>query len=112
MGQHHRGGVGPRATWRMGALLLCFVCLQCSGANSPTTPSGPQPVNSGPPNPNPTPFPPGPLAAPEIFAGAGDIAWCNNGNASAVARLLDTVGGTIFTLGDNVYMSGTTREFR
>jgi hypothetical protein len=104
----------PRATSRIAVLLLCVVCLQCSGSNTPISPTVAGPTNPGPPPiaGNPTPGPPGPPGAPEIFAGAGDIAWCNNGNAAGVARLLDTVGGTLFTLGDNVYMSGTAREFR
>ena len=45
--------------------------------------------------------------APQVFAGAGDIARCNEGDAAGVSRLLDTIGGTIFTLGDNAYMNGT-----
>jgi Calcineurin-like phosphoesterase len=47
---------------------------------------------------------------PAIFVGAGDIADCGPG-AEATARLLDAVGGTIFTAGDNAYPSGTDSEF-
>jgi hypothetical protein len=55
----------------------------------------------------------GPPAAPEIFVGAGDIALCTpDGNHEATARLLDTIGGTVFALGDNVYYSGTAEEYR
>lgn len=44
------------------------------------------------------------------FVGAGDIAsssWVDG----ATATLLDQIGGTVFTLGDNVYASGTSAEF-
>jgi hypothetical protein len=45
------------------------------------------------------------------FVGAGDIATCRTGGAAATARLLDSVPGEIFTLGDNVYPSGTAEAF-
>ena len=43
-----------------------------------------------------------------VFTGAGDIARCPGDAAGATARLLDRVGGTVFTLGDNVYPRSTT----
>jgi hypothetical protein len=43
---------------------------------------------------------------------AGDIASCFWRGDEATARLLDDIGGVIATLGDNVYPSGTEREFR
>ena len=49
----------------------------------------------------------------EIFVGAGDIGMCTNGgNPQATAQLLDTIGGTIFALGDNAYPSGTAQNYR
>jgi hypothetical protein len=33
-------------------------------------------------------------------------------NSEATARLLDSIGGTVFTLGDNAYFHGTREEFR
>ena len=54
-----------------------------------------------------------PFAAPEIFVGAGDIALCTpDGNHEATAQLLDTIGGTVFALGDNAYYRGTAEEYR
>ncbi|MCY7418087.1 MAG: metallophosphoesterase [Chloroflexi bacterium] len=44
--------------------------------------------------------------------GAGDIVACGSSNAIATAALLDSIAGTIFTLGDNVYPDATTTEFR
>ena len=49
--------------------------------------------------------------APVLLA-AGDIARCEIlGGAKATARLLDRLPGTIITLGDNAYESGTPKEF-
>ena len=46
------------------------------------------------------------------LVGAGDIAVCDSPGDSATARLLDDIGGTVFTLGDNAYEDGTLQEFR
>ncbi len=46
-----------------------------------------------------------------VIVGAGDISRCDNNNDEATAALLDNIAGTVYTLGDNVYESGTTAEF-
>jgi hypothetical protein len=51
-----------------------------------------------------------------IIVGAGDIAACDRSGDEATADLFDSifvsdVPGAVFTTGDNVYNSGTTREF-
>jgi hypothetical protein len=46
-----------------------------------------------------------------IFVGAGDISACNTNNDELTAQLLDTIPGTVFTSGDNVYESGTFTEY-
>ena len=46
-----------------------------------------------------------------ILVGAGDISSCDNDNDEATAKLLDTIPGTVFVLGDNVYLDGTFEEF-
>jgi len=90
----------------MAALVSCLGSIQCSGGSggtgSPTGPTVPGPVN---PDPNP------PSGGPETFVGAGDIAICG-GNADATARQIDVIGGTVFTLGDNAYSSGTRADFQ
>ena len=51
---------------------------------------------------------------PVVLVGAGDIANCQlAGGAGAVAtgRLLDSIPGTVFTVGDHAYPSGTLEEF-
>lgn len=53
------------------------------------------------------------LSAPPVavLVGAGDIADCASTDDEATAALLETLEGTVFTLGDNVYEDGTTDEF-
>lgn len=46
-----------------------------------------------------------------ILIGAGDIADCDIDTDEATAQLLDEEPGIVFTLGDNVYESGTPSEF-
>jgi hypothetical protein len=55
-----------------------------------------------------------PEAAPAedaILVGAGDISSCDNNNDEATAKLLDRIPGTVFVLGDNVYVNGTEEDF-
>ena len=52
-----------------------------------------------------------PPAASAVLAGAGDIAECGNPGDEATADLLDGIGGTVFTTGDNVYPDGTAEQF-
>jgi hypothetical protein len=46
-----------------------------------------------------------------VLVGAGDIASCSSSGDEATANLLDGISGTVFTLGDNAYQSGTAAEF-
>lgn len=87
------------------AMLACLVLVQCGGGSGKG--GGPGPSVPGPTSPTPTPTPSG----PETFVGAGDIAICG-GNAEATARQLDSIGGTVFTLGDNAYPSGARGDFQ
>jgi acid phosphatase type 7 len=102
-------------------LLLCLAVVQC-GSQTPTAPTSPS--SSLEPAPSATPFP---VQAPmlpgdptpsspqtggaEIFVGAGDIAACDV-NSENTARLLDSIGGTVFTTGDNAYPQATEAQFR
>ena len=87
--------VESHARSRLGALALVaplvWTVVQCGGSGGPAAPS----PGAGP---------------PAILVGAGDIADCGPG-AAMTARLLDAVGGTIFTAGDNAYPSGSAAEF-
>jgi hypothetical protein len=50
--------------------------------------------------------------ASAVLVGAGDIASCSSSGDEATADLLDTIAGTVFTLGDNVYENGAAAEFK
>jgi hypothetical protein len=81
------------------ALYLC----SCSGA-----PSAPSPVPNEPVAPSSTTLP----FSEAVLIGAGDIAECGSQGSELTARLLDTMGGTVFTTGDNAYPSGSFTQFR
>jgi PKD repeat protein len=46
-----------------------------------------------------------------VLVGAGDIAECGSNGAQRTAALLDGIAGTVITLGDNAYQSGTLTEY-
>ncbi len=46
-----------------------------------------------------------------VLVGAGDISTCANMDDSATELLLDSIDGTVFTLGDNAYETGSATEF-
>ena len=52
-----------------------------------------------------------PTSPSEIVLAAGDIASCTSTGDEVTAAMLDGQPGTVVTLGDNVYDSGTTAEF-
>jgi hypothetical protein len=51
-------------------------------------------------------------AADPVLVGAGDVAHCSTVTDEATAKLLDGIAGTVFTLGDNAYNSGTAAQFK
>ncbi|MEV5969651.1 DNRLRE domain-containing protein [Streptomyces sp. NPDC051921] len=66
--------------------------------------------------PTPTPTTPTPTSTTTpptgdpVLVGAGDIATSGSGD-TATANLLDTISGTVFTVGDNAYPNGTASDF-
>jgi 3',5'-cyclic AMP phosphodiesterase CpdA len=72
---------------------------------TPRPTAAPTPVITAPPTVPPT-TPPS-----VVLVGAGDIASCSSGGDEITANLLDSIAGTVFTLGDNVYPNGTATEF-
>src|SRR5207244_13522693 len=65
------------------------------------------------------PYPSGPIApsaaAPPgafILVGAANIARCTSGDDEATAALLDSIPGTVFTVGDNAYPGGTLAAYQ
>jgi acid phosphatase type 7 len=82
-------------------------------STAPTPTAAPTAVPTAPPTLPPTApptLPPSP-GLPAVLVGAGDIASCTSTGDEATAARVDTVGGTVFTLGDNVYSNGTAAEF-
>jgi hypothetical protein len=62
---------------------------------------------------SPAPFVPEIALPTETFVGAGDIGQCGPGGVpQATARLLDSIDGTVFALGDNAYPSGSAQDYR
>jgi calcineurin-like phosphoesterase family protein len=51
------------------------------------------------------------VLGPAVLVGAGDIATCQGSGDEATSALLDTIPGTVVTLGDNAYESGTPGEY-
>ncbi len=47
-----------------------------------------------------------------VLVGAGDITNCRREEDEATAKLLDSIDGTVFTLGDNAYPDGTPEQFK
>jgi acid phosphatase type 7 len=98
-----RACAGPLAA----LLALLAISAACGGSSNPG--AGPTPTPS--PTPTPTPTPPGPPPTEPVLVGAGDIALCPGGAQEATAQLLDRIGGTVFTLGDNVYDGATMQKY-
>jgi hypothetical protein len=46
-----------------------------------------------------------------VLVGAADIARCDRRQSEQTARLLDDIGGMVFTAGDHAYPHGTAQEF-
>jgi hypothetical protein len=89
------------------------VCLACGGR--PQTLTGPTTVPLGTqaqtPAPNPTPAPV--ILPTEILVGAGDIGMCGSGgNPQATAKIIDSIDGTVVTLGDNAYPNGSALDYK
>jgi len=87
---------------------VLIVLVACGGRNTPVEPSrGSSPVDPG------TPTVPEPIPNVEaVLVGAGDIGWCGvEGRSDQTAALLDGISGTVFTVGDNAYMTGSAENF-
>jgi hypothetical protein len=69
--------------------------------------SGPVPSTAPPSSPGP-----GGSSTDPVLVGAGAIASCGSTNDEATAQILSTVDGTVFTVGDNAFDSGSLQEFQ
>lgn len=52
-----------------------------------------------------------PAGTPQVLVGAGDIGECGLSHSERTAELLDSMPGTVFTLGDNAYPAGSATDF-
>jgi len=52
-----------------------------------------------------------PQTDPAVIVGAGDISNCSNTEDMYTAYLMDSIEGTVITLGDDAYEAGTLAEF-
>ena len=100
----------------LGSALLAGTGMDSVQARSKRTPT-PTRIATATPTPTPTVAPtatptptPAPAADP-VLVGAGDIASCSSSGDEATAALLDSISGTIFTVGDNAYESGSASEY-
>ena len=57
------------------------------------------------------PLEPQPALGPHVILAAGNIATCSSTNDEATAALLDDLEGTVFTLGDNAFPSGSAEAY-
>ncbi len=57
------------------------------------------------------PLEPQPSLGPHVIIAAGNIATCGSTNDEVTASLLDQLDGTVFTLGDNAFPSGSTEAY-
>jgi len=55
--------------------------------------------------------PPTPPPDAQVLVGAGDIASCSSSGDEGTANLLVGIDGTVFTLGDNAYPSGSSSDY-
>jgi hypothetical protein len=68
-----------------------------------------------PQQPPPVPAPPSVPTTPAnnevVFVGAGDIGHCDMNGAELTGKLLDEIPGTVFTVGDNAYTTGSYQNY-
>ncbi len=92
---------------RLLVLGLSVCALSCGGNSSPLSPTGSSSGASAS----------GGGGGVPVLVGAGDIGLCGpqgstTSGAEATAKLLDRLPGTVFTAGDNAYMTGSMGEFQ
>ncbi len=88
----------------MRAFAIVLMAVLAAGCSK--TPASPSAVTS-----SGTP-PSGFSMTPQILVGAGDIGRCGSDGAEQTAALLDGIGGTVFTAGDNAYPNGREQDYR
>ena len=100
LASHGRGGTTATGAPAVASPSTAGRTAAATAAPGSSPPAGSSVPSSGTPD------------ASAVLAGAGDIAACSSSGDEATADLLATIDGTVFTLGDNVYESGTAAEFK
>lgn len=96
----------PGTTATLRATMACAVLASCT-AESTTQPDAASTRVPVVPRASVAAMDP---AAP-VLVGAGNIGTCSSTRDEMTASILDTVSGTVFTLGDNAYANGTSSDF-
>ena len=94
----------------LAGLAVLILAGSPAGLGQEPAPTGAEtPTETPVPAPTPTPA----SSAPDpVLIGAGDIADCSEiESARKTAELIEKIPGTVFTLGDNAYGSGTPAQF-
>jgi len=97
-----------RALTRVTLSWIAVVFLASCGKDAAPVPVAPTPISAPPVSSNP---PRPAIEASGTLVGAGDIGYCGTGGAEKTGRLLDRISGTVFTAGDNAYMTGSREEY-
>jgi hypothetical protein len=87
------------------ALLVGVLVVLSAGCDDATAPDA---LNRRPVADLPSPLP----DSMAVLLAAGDIADCTLPNDEQTAAMLDSLPGTVLTLGDNVYPSGTPQAYQ
>ena len=80
-------------------------------SSNPTASVGAGATPSRRPSPEPSPSAKPPAGDVATLVGAGDIADCDRSEDELTANLVETIPGTVFTLGDNANPDGSRRAF-
>jgi hypothetical protein len=92
----------PLRALRVVPLLLVAALARCGG-DTVTSPTPTFPLQS---------IFPATTGETAVLLAAGDVAVCGSTATHATGRLLDGLPGTVITLGDNAYPSGSAESFR
>ena len=83
---------------RLGVVVLCIACADDEPGR---VPGAPRPLHSDVAT-----------AAAVTLVGAGNVAQCGAPGSTATAALLDSISGTVFTVGDAAYPDGSSAAYQ
>ena len=106
-------GVGRRVVGAAAVLLISqLACYSGCTSTAHAARAAPPSIEAGTPPPLPDSVVVPDSAGGVVLVGAGDIAGCPSSyDDEATAALVARIGGAVFTLGDNAYPDGRTRDY-